>query len=65
MIRECSGGSPTYREIVQTTDVITSADLAELRRSALGTANPLGVAAELAEAVEQGRLAEPADAGTR
>lgn len=48
---------------VPTTDVITSADLAELRRSALGTANPLGVAAELAEAVEQGRLADPADAG--
>ncbi|MGS2617818.1 SEC-C domain-containing protein [Micromonospora sp. LZ34] len=46
-----------------TRDVITTADLAELRRSALGAANPLGVAAELAEAVEQGRLAEPADAG--
>ncbi|MGK5740028.1 SEC-C metal-binding domain-containing protein [Micromonospora sp. URMC 103] len=46
-----------------TKDVITSADLAEIRRSALGAANPLGVAAELADAVEQGRLAEPGDAG--
>ncbi|MEU8298959.1 SEC-C domain-containing protein [Micromonospora sp. NPDC048909] len=44
-------------------DVITSADLAELRRTALGTANPLGVAADLADAVEQGRLADPDDAG--
>ncbi|MEV1328594.1 SEC-C domain-containing protein [Micromonospora costi] len=46
-----------------TKDMITSADLADLRRSALGTANPLGVAADLADAVEQGRLAEPNDAG--
>ncbi|WBB69355.1 SEC-C domain-containing protein [Micromonospora sp. WMMD812] len=46
-----------------TKDVITSADLAELRRTALGTANPLGVAADLADAVEQGRLADPDDAG--
>ncbi|MFY1691341.1 SEC-C metal-binding domain-containing protein [Plantactinospora sp. WMMB782] len=46
-----------------TEDVLTSADLTELRRSALGTADPLGIAAELAEAVEQGRLADPEDAG--
>ncbi|MEH1168279.1 SEC-C domain-containing protein [Micromonospora sp. CPCC 205539] len=46
-----------------TKDVLTSADLAELRRSALGAANPLGIAADLAEAVEQGRLAAPEDAG--
>ncbi|MGR6318668.1 SEC-C metal-binding domain-containing protein [Micromonospora soli] len=46
-----------------TRDVITSADLDELRRSALRTADPLGVAADLADAVAQGRLAEPADAG--
>ncbi|MEV0718389.1 SEC-C domain-containing protein [Asanoa sp. NPDC050611] len=44
-------------------DVITSADLAELRRSALGTADPLGVAADLAEAVDEGRLESPEDAG--
>ncbi|MDG4786163.1 SEC-C domain-containing protein [Micromonospora sp. WMMD1102] len=46
-----------------TKDVLTSADLTELRRSALGAADPLGIAAELAEAVEQGRLADPDDAG--
>lgn len=46
-----------------TTDVLTSVDLADLRRSALGAANPLGVAADLAGAVEQGRLADPDDAG--
>ncbi|MEO3816559.1 SEC-C domain-containing protein [Plantactinospora sp. B24E8] len=46
-----------------TKDVITSADLEEFRRSALGAANPLGIAAELAEAAEQGRLADPDDAG--
>ncbi|MEV4656926.1 SEC-C domain-containing protein [Micromonospora sp. NPDC049301] len=46
-----------------TKDVLTKADLAELRRSALGTANPLGVAAEIAEAVEQDRLEDPDDAG--
>ncbi|WFE99843.1 SEC-C metal-binding domain-containing protein [Micromonospora sp. WMMD964] len=46
-----------------TRDVLTKADLAELRRSALGTANPLGVAADLAEAAEQGRLEDPEDAG--
>ncbi|MET8089811.1 SEC-C metal-binding domain-containing protein [Micromonospora sp. NPDC005220] len=46
-----------------TRDVLTKADLAELRRSALGTADPLGVAADLAEAAEQGRLEDPDDAG--
>ncbi|MEU1244099.1 SEC-C domain-containing protein [Micromonospora parva] len=48
---------------MSTKDVLTKADLAELRRSALGTANPLGVAADLAEAAEQGRLEDPDDAG--
>lgn len=52
----------TYREIVPK-DVITTADLAEIRRTALGAADPLGVAADLADAVEQGRLAEPDSAG--
>ncbi|MGK5683155.1 SEC-C domain-containing protein [Actinoplanes sp. URMC 104] len=42
---------------------LTSSDLSEIRQSALGAANPLGVAAELAEAVEAGRLADPDDAG--
>ncbi|RQX02919.1 SEC-C domain-containing protein [Micromonospora inaquosa] len=46
-----------------TKDVLTKAHLAELRRSALGTANPLGVAADLAEAAQQGRLEDPDDAG--
>lgn len=63
MICPHSARTPTYREIVPTRDVLTKADLAELRRSALGTANPLGVAADLAEAAEQGRLEDPDDAG--
>jgi hypothetical protein len=42
---------------------LTSADLSEIRQSALGAADPLGVAAELAHAVEAGGLADPADAG--
>ena len=46
-----------------TNDVLTSADLAELRRSALTTADPLGVAADLADAVDHDRLASPEDAG--
>ncbi|MGC4880410.1 SEC-C metal-binding domain-containing protein [Micromonospora sp. DT43] len=46
-----------------TRDVLTKADLAEFRRSALGTADPLGVAADIAEAVAQGRLEDPDDAG--
>ncbi|GIF69559.1 preprotein translocase SecA [Asanoa ishikariensis] len=46
-----------------TRDVLTSADLEELRRTALGTADPLGVAADLALAVEERRLADQEDAG--
>ncbi|GIG91465.1 SEC-C domain-containing protein [Plantactinospora endophytica] len=46
-----------------TKDVLSSADLTELRQSALGAANPLGIAAEVADAAEQGRLADPTDAG--
>ncbi|MEU8166970.1 SEC-C metal-binding domain-containing protein [Micromonospora sp. NPDC049004] len=46
-----------------TRDVLTKADLAELRRSVLGTADPLGVAADVAEAARQGRLEDPDDAG--
>jgi len=49
--------------MVPTKDMLTSDHLAELRRTALGTADPLGVAAELADAVREGRLAEPGDAG--
>jgi tetratricopeptide (TPR) repeat protein len=41
---------------------LTSADLTEIRQSALSAADPLGIAAELANAVETGRLADPADA---
>jgi len=42
---------------------LTSSDLSEIRQSALGAADPLGVAAELAAAAAGGRLADPADAG--
>lgn len=42
---------------------LTSADLSEIRQSALGAADPLGVAADLADAVDAGRLADRADAG--
>jgi hypothetical protein len=42
---------------------LTSADLTEIRQSALGAADPLGVAAELADAAEAGRLADQDDAG--
>jgi tetratricopeptide (TPR) repeat protein len=42
---------------------LTSADLNEIRQSALGAADPLGVAADLASAAEAGRLADPQDAG--
>ncbi len=42
---------------------LTSADLSEIRQSALGAADPLGVAAELADAVDAGRLADREDAG--
>ncbi|MCY1142152.1 SEC-C metal-binding domain-containing protein [Actinoplanes sp. Pm04-4] len=48
---------------MSTKTVLTSADLEEIRQSALGAANPLGVAAEVADAVEAGRLEDPADAG--
>ena len=50
------GGVPTKADL-------TSADLSEIRQSALGAADPLGVAAELAEAVDAGRLADREDAG--
>ena len=42
---------------------LTSADLNSIRESALGAADPLGVAAELAEAADAGRLADSDDAG--
>jgi hypothetical protein len=42
---------------------LTSADLSEIRQSALGAADPLGVAAELADAADAGRLADREDAG--
>ncbi|KUL27998.1 SEC-C domain-containing protein [Actinoplanes awajinensis] len=42
---------------------LTSADLTQIRQSALGAADPLGVAADLADAADTGRLADPADAG--
>ncbi|MEV6303422.1 SEC-C domain-containing protein [Actinoplanes sp. NPDC051861] len=42
---------------------LTSADLDEIRQSALGAADPLGVAADLADAADTGRLADPDDAG--
>jgi hypothetical protein len=42
---------------------LTSADLDEIRQSALSTADPLGVAADLADAAEDGRLADKNDAG--
>ncbi|MEU4692384.1 SEC-C domain-containing protein [Actinoplanes sp. NPDC023714] len=42
---------------------LTSADLDELRQTALGAADPLGLAADLAKAATDGRLADPDDAG--
>jgi hypothetical protein len=42
---------------------LTTADLNEIRQSALGAADPLGIAADLAHAAEAGRLADPQDAG--
>ncbi|MFF5294271.1 SEC-C domain-containing protein [Paractinoplanes globisporus] len=42
---------------------LTSEDLREIRESALGAADPLGVAAELADAVDAGHLADTDDAG--
>lgn len=41
---------------------LTAADLADIRESVLDTADPLGVAADLADAVEAGRLSDPDDA---
>jgi tetratricopeptide (TPR) repeat protein len=52
-----------YRDGVPTKADLTSADLVEIRQSVLGAADPLGVAADLAEAVDTGRLADPDDAG--
>jgi tetratricopeptide (TPR) repeat protein len=48
---------------VPTKTDLTSADLSDIRQSALGAADPLGVATELADAVQAGRLADPRDAG--
>lgn len=42
---------------------LTSADLSEIRQSALGAADPLGIAAELADAADAGLLADRDDAG--
>ncbi|WP_127503520.1 SEC-C domain-containing protein [Actinoplanes solisilvae] len=42
---------------------LTSEELEEIRQSALGAADPLGVAADLADAVDNGRLADQEDAG--
>ncbi|MFI5938530.1 SEC-C domain-containing protein [Actinoplanes sp. NPDC051494] len=44
-------------------DDVTRAELGEIRQSALGAADPLGVATQLADAVDAGRLADPDDAG--
>ena len=52
-----------YRGGVLTKGDLTGADLRRIRQSALGAADPLGVAAELAEAVDAGRLADREDAG--
>jgi tetratricopeptide (TPR) repeat protein len=52
-----------YGSDVPTKADLTSADLSEIRQSALGAADPLGVAAELADAVDAGRLADRDDAG--
>jgi len=48
---------------VSTKTELSSADLEEIRQSALGAADPLGVAAELADAAQAGRLTDPEDAG--
>lgn len=44
-------------------DDLTRADLDEIRQSALGAADPLGLASQLADAVPAGKLADPEDAG--
>ncbi|WP_306214045.1 SEC-C domain-containing protein [Actinoplanes sp. RD1] len=46
-----------------TSSDLTNDGLKELRQSALGRPDPLGLAAELAAAVDAGRLADPDDAG--
>lgn len=46
-----------------TTTDLTSADLDEIRKTALGEADPLGLATSLADAVDAGRLADPELAG--
>ena len=48
---------------VPSTADLTSEKLTEIRQSALGAADPLGVAADLAAAADGGRLADPEDAG--
>jgi tetratricopeptide (TPR) repeat protein len=48
---------------VATKTELSSADLEEIRQNALGAPDPLGVAADLADAADNGRLADPADAG--
>jgi hypothetical protein len=55
--------APQYGNEVPTKADLTSADLSDIRQSALGAADPLGVAAELADAVDAGRLADREDAG--
>jgi hypothetical protein len=56
-------GSAQYRGGVPIKAGLTSVELEEIRQSALGAADPLGVAAELAEAAEAGRLADKEDVG--
>jgi tetratricopeptide (TPR) repeat protein len=48
---------------VPTKNELSSADLEAIRQNALGAPDPLGVAADLADAAEGGRLADPDDAG--
>jgi tetratricopeptide (TPR) repeat protein len=52
-----------YGDGVLTKEELTRADLGEARQSALGAADPLGVAAALAAAVDDGRLADLQDGG--
>jgi hypothetical protein len=54
---------PQYRIGVPLKADLTSDDLTEIRQSALGAADPLGIAAELADAVDAGHLADKDDAG--
>ena len=54
---------PQYGDGVLTEQELNRADLDRIRQSALGAADPLGVAADLAAAVDAGRLADPRDAG--